>query len=292
VNPQQTAWLDRTAYPFTHHTLDVDGGAMHYVDEGSGEPILFVHGSAAWSFVYRNVIRALQPDYRCIAPDHLGFGLSAKPAHWSYRFADHGRNLAALIDHLGLERFTLAVHDVGGPIGLSYALEHPERVARLLILNTFCWSLEGPFALAPRPIAALMRSPVGRLFITRFNSELRVLIPLVFGDRRKLTPAVYRQYLAPLARMEDRHGLFAFAEQVFAGSAWCDELWARRAALAGKPAAIVWGMRDPLFGPRFLARWREALPNAEVTTLPQAGHFVPEEEPAAVVQALRRLLGL
>jgi haloalkane dehalogenase len=290
MNPKQTAWLDSTAYPFAHQTLDVDGGAMHYIDEGNGEPILFVHGSAAWSFAYRNVISALQPDYRCIAPDHIGFGLSAKPANWGYRFADHGRNLAALIDHLGLERFTLVVHDVGGPIGLSYALERPERVARLLILNTFGWSLEGKFALAPGPIAALMRSPVGRLFITRFNSELRVLIPLVFGDRRKLTPAVYRQYLAPLARMEDRHGLFAFAEQVFAGSAWCDGLWARRAALAEKPAAIVWGMRDPLFGRRFLARWREALPEAEVTMLPKAGHFVQEEEPAAVAEALRRLL--
>jgi haloalkane dehalogenase len=111
---------------------------------------------------------------------------------WGYRFADHARNLAALIDHLGLRRFTVVVHDVGGPIGLSYALEHPERVARLLVLNTFCWPLRGPFALAPDPIAALLRGPVERLFVRRFNSELRLLIPQVCGDRRKLTPAVER----------------------------------------------------------------------------------------------------
>jgi haloalkane dehalogenase len=286
----ETPWLDRTAYPFGHHTLEVDGGRMHYVDEGSGEPILFVHGSAAWSFAYRNVIRDLRQDYRCVAPDHIGFGLSAKPADWGYRFADHGRNLAALIDHLGLRRFTLVVHDVGGPIGLSYALEHPERVSRLLVLNTFCWPLRGPFALAPGPVAALLRGPVGRLLIARFNTELRVLIPLVYGDRRKLTPAIYRQYLAPLAAPKDREGLFAFAELVFAGAGWSEGLWERRGALAGLPAAIVWGMRDPLFGQRFLARWREVLPGAEVVTLPGAGHFVQEEEPAEVTLVLRRLL--
>ncbi|HMQ34985.1 MAG TPA: alpha/beta fold hydrolase, partial [Chloroflexaceae bacterium] len=213
-------WLDRAAYPFGHHTLAVDGGQLHYVDEGGGEPILFVHGSSAWSFLYRNLIRELRADYRCVAPDHIGFGLSAKPAGWGYSFADHGRNLAALIDHLGLQRVTLVVHDVGGPIGLGYALDHPERVARLLILNTFCWPLRGAFALAPAPVAALLRGPVGRLLIARFNAELRALIPLVYGDRAKLTPAVYRQYLAPLARPADPHGLFAFAEQEISGAGW------------------------------------------------------------------------
>jgi haloalkane dehalogenase len=286
----ETPWLDRTAYPFRHHTLEVDGGRMHYVDEGYGEPILFVHGSAAWSFVYRHLIRDLSQDYRCIAPDHIGFGLSAKPASWGYRLADHAHNLAALIDHLGLRRLTLVVHDVGGPIGLSYALDHLERVARLLVLNTFCWSLRGPFALAPSPIAALLRGPIGRLFITQFNTELRLLIPQVYGDRSKLTPAIYHQYLAPLATPGERHGLFAFAEQVFSESDWCEELWERRGALAGIPSAVAWGMRDPLFGRQFLARWREALPEAEVVTLPGAGHFVQEEEPAEVTQALRRLL--
>lgn len=263
---------------------------MHYVDEGSGEPILFVHGSSAWSFLYRHSIGELRQDYRCIAPDHLGFGLSAKPTGWGYRLADHGRNLAALIDHLGLQRFTLVVHDVGGPIGLSYALEHPERIARLLILNTFCWPLRGTFALAPSPIAALLCGPLGRLLITQWNTELRVLIPLVYGDRAKLTPAIYRQYLAPLAQSDDRHGLFAFAEQVFSGADWCEGLWERHAALIGVPAAIVWGMRDPLFGRPFLDRWREVLPHAEVVTLPGAGHFVQEEAPDTVTHTLRRLL--
>ena len=120
--------------------------------------------------------------------------------------------------------------------------------------------------------------------------DVRLLIPQVYGDRRKLTPAIHGQYLAPLAAPEDRHGLFAFAEQVFSESDWCEELWERRVALSEVPAAIVWGMRDPLFGRQFLARWREVLPSAEVVTLPGAGHFVQEEEPAEVTQVLRRLL--
>ncbi|HMO59026.1 MAG TPA: alpha/beta fold hydrolase [Roseiflexaceae bacterium] len=287
----QVSWLDRAVYPFAHHTLEVDGGQMHYVDEGHGEPILFVHGSSVWSFLYRHVIRELSQEYRCIAPDHIGFGLSAKPAAWGYSFAAHMRNLATLIDHLGLQRVTLVVHDVGGPIGLGYAIEQPERIARLLIMNTFCWPLQGEFALAPGPIATLARGPLGRLSIMELNAELRVLVPLVYGDRSKLTPAIHRQYLAPLARPADRHGLFAVAQQVFSASSWCAALWERRAILANLPATILWGMRDPLFGQRFLARWCTTLPTAEVVTLPAAGHFVPEEDPAALVRALRRPVG-
>jgi haloalkane dehalogenase len=264
---------------------------MHYIDEGGGEPILFVHGSSAWSFLYRHIIRDLSRDHRCIAPDHIGFGLSEKPAGRGLSLAEHGRNLAALIERLGLQRFTLVAHDVGGPIGLSYALGQPGRAARLLIMNSFLWPLRGEFALAPAPMRWLLRGPLGRIAMVQLNAELRALIPLVYGDRRKLTPAIHAQYLAPLGRPAERQGIFAVAQEVFAGAPWCEELWAQRAALAGLPATIVWGMRDPLFGRRFLARWRELLPGARVVELPRAGHFVQEEEPAAVVEALRELLG-
>jgi pimeloyl-ACP methyl ester carboxylesterase len=283
-------WLDRAAYPFAHHTLAVDGGLMHYVDEGAGEPILFVHGTTTWSFLYRDLIRDLSRDYRCIAPDHIGFGLSDKPAGWGYQFPEHTGNLAALVDHLGLERFTLVAHDVGGPISLSYALNQPGRVTRLLLMNSFLWPLRGPFAVAPALAGRLVDTALGRLLLIQLNAEVRWLVPLVYGDRAKLTPAIHRQYLAPFPRPADRHGVFAMARQVLSGAGWCQELWEQRTALAGIPAAIVWGMKDPLFGPRFLARWREALPGAEVVELARTGHFVAEEQPAAVLQALRRLL--
>jgi haloalkane dehalogenase len=283
-----SSWVDRAAYPFADHFLEVDGGRMHYVDEGAGEPILFLHGTPVWSFLYRHMITALRGEFRCIAPDHIGFGLSAKPPAWGYSFAEHAHNLARLIDHLGLRRFTLVVHDLGGPIGLSYALDHPERVARLLIANSFMWPMTGEFAVPP--IGKLFGSPLGRWLYLRQNASARMLLPMVYGDRSKLTPAIHQQYIAPFPRPEDRHGMFAFAQQMAAGAPWCAGLWERRAALADIPASLVWGMKDVAFGPKFLARWRELLPEAPVLELPDAGHFVQEEAPTQTVDALRALL--
>ncbi|NTU84479.1 MAG: alpha/beta fold hydrolase [Chloroflexales bacterium] len=282
------SWLDREAYPFASHFLELDGGAMHYVDEGAGEPILFVHGTPTWSFLYRHLIGALRAEHRCVAPDHIGFGLSAKPPGWGYGFADHARNLAALIDRLGLGPLTLVAHDLGGPIALSYALDNPGRVARLALFNTFMWPMEGEFAVPT--VGRLFGGPVGRLLYLRLNASARSLLPMVYGDRAKLTPAIHSQYLGPFPRPDDRHGMFAFARQVAAGSTWCAGLWARRAALAGLPAQLIWGLKDPAFGPRYLARWREVLPQAQVLELPAVGHFPQEEAPEESLRALRGLL--
>lgn len=282
------SWLDREAYPFASHFVEVDGGAMHYIDEGTGEPILFVHGTPTWSFLYRHLIKALRADHRCVAPDHIGFGLSDKPAGWGYSFAEHARNLATLIERLDLGPFTLVAHDLGGPIALAYALEHPERVARLALFNTYMWPMEGEFAVPA--VGKLFGGALGRLLYLRMNISARSLLPMVYADRAKLTPAIHSQYLGPFPTPADRHGMYAFARQVAAGSPWCAGLWERRGALAGIPAQLIWGMRDITFGPKYLARWREALPQAQVLELPDAGHFVQEEAPAEALAALRRLL--
>ena len=281
-------WLDREAYPFASHFVEVGGGSMHYVDEGSGEPILFVHGTPTWSFLYRHLIKALRDEYRCVAPDHIGFGLSAKPPAWGYSFADHARNLATLIDQLGLDQFTLVAHDLGGPIALSYALDHPGRVARLALFNTFMWRMEGEFAVPA--IGKLFGGPVGRFLYLRMNASARSLLPLVYGDRAKLTPAIHSQYLGPFPTPDDRYGMYRFAQQMAAGATWCAGLWERRAALASVPARLIWGLKDPAFGPKHLARWREILPQAQVLDLPGAGHFVQEEAPTEALAALRELL--
>lgn len=281
-------WLDREAYPFAPHFLEVDGGAMHYVDEGAGEPVLFVHGTPTWSFLYRHLIRAFQADHRCVAPDHIGFGLSAKPPTWGYSSERHARNLATLIDRLGLEGFTLVTHDLGGPIALSYALSNPGRVARIVLFNTLMWPMEGEYAV-PGP-GRILGGPLGRLLYLRLNASPRMLLPSFYGDRAKLTPAIHSQYLGPFPRPEDRHGMFAFAQEVVAGARWNAGLWERRAALAGIPALLLWGMKDPAFGPKYLARWRQVLPHAEVLEMPGAGHLVQEEAQAEVLGAMRRFL--
>lgn len=125
-------WLNPSLNPFPTHDLDTGSGRMHYVDEGEGAPIVMVHGTPSWSFLYRQLIRDLSGSYRCIAPDQLGFGLSDKPETFAYTPAAHAQNLERLIDTLGLKDIVLVVHDFGGPIGLSYALTHPENVRALI----------------------------------------------------------------------------------------------------------------------------------------------------------------
>src|SRR5215218_9512398 len=129
-------WLDRTEYPFMSHYLDLPDGRLRYIDEGEGQPLVFVHGMPTWSFLYRHLIKDLRGSYRCIALDHLGFGLSGPSHSGAYTPADHGRNLQALIAHLGLQDIVLIVHDFGGPIGLSYAIHYPENIAGIALFNT------------------------------------------------------------------------------------------------------------------------------------------------------------
>jgi haloalkane dehalogenase len=262
---------------------------MHYVDEGAGEPIVFVHGTPTWSFLYRHVIRALTPTYRCIAADQIGFGLSDKPADWSYSFAAHTQNLTALLDRLGVGRCTLVVHDLGGPIGLGFALAHPERVSRLVLSNTTLWPMEGEFA--PPAAAKLFATALGRFLYLQMNISPRVLLPMIYADRSKLTPAIHQHYLVPFPSAADRHGMYAYAKQVATGLPAMRDLWAQRERIAQIPALLIWGMRDLAFGPAYLAHWRAFFPQATVHEFADIGHFVQEEAPEAYVGALRPFIG-
>ncbi len=270
------AWLDAAAYPFRPHQFETGEGRLSYVDEGNGPPVVLVHGTPTWSFLYRKLIPPLvAAGHRVIAPDHLGFGLSDKPVTAAYRPEDHARRLALLLEALDLRELTLVVHDFGGPIGLSYAIERPDRVARLVVTNTWLWPLDGD----PRIVrgSRLAGGAFGRLLYTRLNASPRWLVPAGFADRTRLSPAVHRQYLAPFPDPASRRPLWEFARALLGSSAWYDGLWRQRGRLQGKPALLVWGMRDASFGTAYLARWQEALPDAETVALPDAGHFVQEE---------------
>jgi haloalkane dehalogenase len=251
------------------------------VDEGAGPPVVLVHGTPTWSFLWRHLVpRLAAAGHRVVAPDHLGFGLSDRPAGAHYRPEDHARRLAALLDALAerdpaFRDLTLVVHDFGGPVGLSYAVERPERVARLVVLNSWLWPLDGDPRIARG--ARVAAGPLGRLLYTRLNASPRWLLPAGFADRARLAPAVHRHYLAPFPDAASRRPLWELARALLGASAWYDGLWRRRGRLRGKPALLVWGTRDPGFGPAYLARWREALPDASVAELPGVGHFVPEE---------------
>lgn len=269
------AWLNRDLYPFEARHLDVEGGRMHYVDEGDGAPIVLVHGTPTWSFLYRDLIRDLSRHHRVVAPDHLGFGLSDKPADAAYRPEDHAARLERLIETLGLRDVTLVVHDFGGPIGLAYALRRPKNVRALVLFNTWMWSLEENRA--ARMASRLAASPIGRFLYRRLNFSPRMLIPAVMGDRKKLSKEEHRHYTAPFPTSRERTGPWVLAKELIGSSDWYRGLWERRDRIADKPALLLWGIKDPTFAADTLDRWREALPAAEVETFPEAGHFVQEE---------------
>ena len=281
------AWIDRTVYPFQSRFLDVDGGRMHYVDEGSGPAVVMVHGTPTWSFLYRHLITTLSRSHRVIAPDHIGFGLSEKPAGWSYRPEDHARNLATLIDRLALRDVALVVHDFGGPIGLSYAIDRPENVDALVLFNTWMWSLTGTRA---ERISRFMAGPIGRFFYRQLNLSPRVLVKMAFADKRKLTAQVHRHYIAAFPSPAERQGPWVLARELIGSTDWYESLWRRRERIAGKPALLLWGMKDPAFGPDALARWKGAFRDFSVVELPEAGHFVQEEAPEEAARSIAEFL--
>jgi pimeloyl-ACP methyl ester carboxylesterase len=289
--PPDPPWLDRSAYPFRPHRVDLQAGRVHYVDEGAGTPALFVHGTPTWSFEWRHVIRALSPAHRCVAPDLLGFGLSERPVDFAYTPAAHARVLAELVDAITLDRFALVVHDYGGPTGLPLCLEHPERVSHLVLINTWMWSFAEDRDMARK--ARIASSALGRLLYRTLNFSPRVLLRQAWKQRRTLTPAVHRHYLAPFPDPGSRERvLWTLAREMLGSSAYYDGLWRRREQLRGRPILVLWGMADPAFTPAHLARWREVLgESARIVELPGVGHWPQEEQPEAVVRELGGFLG-
>jgi haloalkane dehalogenase len=284
----KASWVDSHEYPFESHFLDLEMGKMHYVDEGGGEPILMIHGNPAWSFLYRHLIRGLSGKYRCIAVDHIGFGLSDKPWQWSYYPEDHAKNLARLIETLNLRGLTLMVQDWGGPIGLSYAIKSPANVKRLVIMNTWMWSVRGdPYY---ERFSRFMGGPVGRFLIRRFNFFARVLMKRLMADPSRLPPPIHRHYLMALEKPAERKGCWTFPERIIGSSDWLDALWSQRDRIRDMPALVLWGMKDIAFRERELNRWAGLFSNCDVVRYDDAGHFVQEEKGSELCQVVEDFL--
>ena len=232
------SWVDRAVYPFESRYLRLSAGEMHYVDEGQGDPILLVHGTPTWSFEYRHVIAALAKRHRCIAPDHLGFGLSERPAGFAYTPEAHAAVLAEFVDRLGLDRITLVVHDFGGPIGLPLAVPPASPVDRLVILNSFAWPLNDDKLAGGARIAG---GPIGRFLYKYANASQKLIMPSAYGDKQKLTKAIHQQYLAVFRDREARvQVLHALAKALLQSRAHYQMLLDALPSLR-MPALLVWG---------------------------------------------------
>lgn len=282
------AWLDRKEYPFKAHFFETPAGTMHYLDEGSGDPVVFVHGNPVWSFVYRNTIKALRSEFRLIAPDHIGFGLSDKPADWSYLPHEHAANLDALLESLDLHHAIIVVNDWGGPTGLNWAASHPERVKGVIVANSWLWPVDDDWYY--QVFSSVMGGPVGKWLTTTFNFFVRSFMPLVFGDKSKLTQPVHEQYILPFGHPEERKGMWVFPGQITGASAWLRELWPKaQAALQEKRIILAWGMKDIAFREHELAIWQQAFPNARSVHYPDSGHYLGEEHPEKLAELIREL---
>ena len=269
---------------------------MHWVDEGRGDPVVMVHGNPSWSFYYRSLVAALRDRRRCIVPDHVGMGLSDKPkdADYLYTLKTRVDDLDALLDHAGArERVTLVVHDWGGMIGMAWAARHPERIERLVILNTMAFRLP-PGKPLPRELWWVRRTPLGPLLVRGFNLFLRGAVRRC--TVKALPPEVADRYLEPHRTWADRRAVLRFVQDIPLGPgdpAW-PTLEATEAALDGfrsVPMLLCWGMKDFVFGGELLEEWIRRFPAAEVHRFEGAGHWILEDEPDEVAALVKAFVG-
>ncbi|MFI0479675.1 alpha/beta fold hydrolase [Actinomadura sp. 9N215] len=293
-------------YPFASRWYCRDGLRQHYIDEGAGPPVLFVHGNPSWSYLWRRPVLAMRDRFRCIAPDHIGMGLSDKPGEdrYTYTLAARVDDLDALIEYLIADRgapergWTLAMHDWGGPIVMAWAARHPERVARLVVCNTAAFP--NPYGERARPVLrlplwVLRETRLGERLFLRHNAFARLATLPPLGVRRPLPRAVRASFLAPYDRPEHRRAIQRFVQDIPLRPG--DRAWPllhttseALAQFAHLPTLIGWGLRDPVFDQAFLREWQRRFPAARSHVYRDAGHYLLEDTGDRFLTALRGFL--
>lgn len=277
---------DPTLYPFQSRWFGASAGQLHYLDEGSGPTILFCHGNPTWSFLYRHLVRDLRARFRCVAADLLGFGLSERPdSGYGYTVAEHVHTLGELVDHLALEDFVVMGQDWGGPTGLAVAVQRAERVRGVVLGNTWFWSATG-FRTALGLVAS---SPPMRWAIRERNLLVERFIP--HGMVRDLSEAEKDHYRRAQPTPAARAGVVTFPGQIRSAPLMETLEASVCQRLGSKPALITWGMKDFAFLPSDRDRIRAAFPDHMLCELPNAGHFIQEDAPAEIAEAIVQRFG-
>ena len=284
-------WVSEDLYPFASRDFAVPPDhRLHYVDEGVGDPLVFVHGNPTWSFEFRHPIRELRSEFRCIAPDHVGFGLSSRSVRLEdHHPASHAQRFADLLNHLDVRDVTLFLNDWGGPIGLDFARRQPDRVRRLVIANTWCWPVDSDFHF--KSFSFLMSSRIGQYLLRHHNMFVNQVMPRAVADRRVLTPVVMAHYRSAQSSPAARAASAALPGHIIGASDWLRSIWDDRSAFVEKPTLILWGHKDIAFRKKELERWKSVLRNFELVEFEDCGHFLAEEAPDRVVPALRSFMG-
>ncbi|MDQ6975934.1 MAG: alpha/beta fold hydrolase [Mariprofundaceae bacterium] len=280
---QNTADKGQKAYCFAPHFFLRRGLRQHYWDEGVGDAVVMLHGNPSWSFYYRHLLAALKGDYRVIVPDHIGCGLSDKPddAAYAYTLAQRIDDLEALLDSLAVnQRITLVVHDWGGMIGMGYAVRHPERIARLVVLNTAAFHLPAavPFPLALR---ICRDTRLGTWLIRKLNIFARTAAYV--GCKRNPMPSDLRKvYCSPYNSWKTRIATLRFVQDIplyndDPSYALVGDISAGLAQFQDRPMLIAWGEKDFVFNRPFLNEWLIRFPEATVHRYADCGHYILED---------------
>lgn len=278
----------RLEYPYAGDLVALPSGAsMHYLDEGHGPVVILLHGNPTWSFYFRRLIdRLVKRGFRCIAPDHIGCGLSEKPQDYNYTLEQRIRDVSYLVDRLDISKFSLVVHDWGGAIGCGLAVRRPEAVQCLVVLNTAAFRSKR----IPARIAVLKIPVLGQAMIRGLNAFAGPAA--IMSVCKPLSPSVKRGFLWPYRSWRARVAVWNFVKDIplVAGHRSYRtllEIEEKLPSLAEKPMFLFWGARDFCFNPYYFDRWCRLFPQAESCLLRDGGHYVLED---AQPQELERIV--
>ncbi len=270
-------------FPFVSRWFESSVGPIHYIDEGSGSPLLLLHGNPDWSFLYRKIVVGLRDRFRCVALDYPGFGLSIHPVSYRYTAEEHAGIVKELVEHLNLQDMVVMGQDWGGPIGMDVASRMPERIRGLVMGNTWFWPAGDRLM---KSFSLLMGSPPIQSLIKKRNFFVSPLMK--FSLQAKLTKEEFDHYRAVVPTPQSRTGIAEFPIQIRKAKQWLSALEQRvHSVLREKPMVLIWGMKDPAFGrDDVIARWRKTFPDATLIKVDDAGHYIQEDAPDRIIEAI------
>jgi pimeloyl-ACP methyl ester carboxylesterase len=288
----------KAIYPYTGHYLDRNGMKLHYLDEGQAgaEPLVMLHGNPTWSLYFRALVDAFRGDYRVVVPDHMGCGLSDVPGddRYEYRLEQRVDDLDALLLKVGIQNnITLVLHDWGGMIGMAYATRYPERIRRIVLLNTGAFFLPEakPF---PLTLRICRDTPLGSLLVRGLNA-FSTAATWWCATEKGLSSQLAAAYRAPYNSWHNRIATLRFVQDIplAAGDPsyqLVKNVQDRLGQFADRPVLICWGEKDFVFDGHFLKGWRQYWPKAEVHTFPRAGHYVLEDAADRIIPLMDAFL--